>query len=102
MSSPVSADERFLVGEIAIAINNKWHSDQEGAEALVVDVLRERAVSVYPGARETRPVATYLVEIDGKRYALEPHQLRKKRPPPNWESLCRLNEVPAETEGVSA
>jgi hypothetical protein len=97
-----SQTERFLVGEIAIAINSKWHPDHEGAEALVIDVLREHSVSVYPGARETRRMLAYLVEIGGARYALEPHQLRKRRPPTERQEVGSWEECPWQPEAEHA
>lgn len=102
----MTAEQRFEVGEVAIF--NRPGSRFDGMEVTISAALHLALVR----DRKTELEAYgYVYGIEGdfgpKRHGVAqwcapPDQLRKKRPPQDWVKLCRLDEVPAESEGVPA
>jgi hypothetical protein len=89
--------ETFEVGEVAIY--HKPTSCFSGTEVTVVGPLEVRRV----WRDGPTSMLSYQVDADfgrpppnGVGWAVEPHRLRKRRPPQDWIRLCRLTESPVE------
>ena len=105
MSNP-SAEQRFVVGEVAIF--NRPGSRFDGMEVTISVGLHFALVR---DQKTGQDAYGYVYGIEGdfgpKRpgvvnWCTPPDHLRKKRPPQDWVKLCRLAELPAESEGVPA
>lgn len=82
--------EYFAVGEIAEIVYSRYERGQ-GMECTIVAPLRLRRNTITALIEDC-----YVIEVEGEKYCALPDQLRKKRPPQDWMSLCHLDEVPAE------
>lgn len=101
-----TADRSFQVGEVAIF--NRPGSRFDGMEVTISTRLHFALVR----DRKTGLDAYgYVYGIEGDfgpkrpgvpQWCAPPGHLRKKRPPQDWATLCRLAEVPQECEGVPA
>jgi hypothetical protein len=106
MSEHKSAEQRFEVGEVAIF--SRPGSRFDGIEVSITEALHFALVR---DQRTDRSAYGYVYSIEGdfgpKRpgvthWVAPPADLRKKRPPQDWVKLCRLDEIPAQSEGVPA
>lgn len=90
--------ETFHRGEIAIYCGGVYHAEYNGQECIVDSELEWR----FP----TSPVTGGLVQIygyktiarDGNIFTCRPDQLKKRRPPQDWVSICNLDVVTPERE----
>lgn len=93
--------ETFSVGEVALFVREG--SDYSGAECTIIGPLSYRFV------RDRKDGATshkwvYLIDgpfdsIPGTRgFVAAPENLRKRRPPQDWKTLCNLTDTPREME----
>lgn len=89
--------DTFKLGEIAILCNATILAEYNGQECQIIGPLTTRAARSTV-TNETVYLFGYRVAVaDGKTLAVEPQQLRKKRPPQDWQKLCNLDDVPVET-----
>jgi hypothetical protein len=86
------SNESFSVGEIAELVYSRYHRDISGIEALVIGPLEYR-FNMISGLAEH----SYAIECEGLKYLALPDQLRKKRPPQDWKTLCNLEARELET-----
>jgi hypothetical protein len=81
----------FAIGELAELVYSRFGN--EGTECTVTGPLKHRF------NRITRVMElSYEIDVAGRPYFALPEQLRKKRPPQDWVSLCHLDVVSPERE----
>jgi hypothetical protein len=88
----------FAVGEVAIF----WMSGDcyHLAECTIVGPLHF-SVIVNTNTEEVRQCDVYDIQfLDGLEAPSPPGHLRKRRPPQDWQQLCKLDEVPAEAKST--
>jgi hypothetical protein len=95
-------EQHFEVGEVAVGQNARWRLCRNGMECVVTGALAYRRFSCPSVEGHSSGVCYKVRWADGDETCAWPDQLRKRRPPQDWVKLCRLNEVPAESEGVPA
>ena len=95
-------NERFEVGEIAIAVGWSVVPQYNGEEVLVVRPLRVRAAPhLRTGRMVTRPC--YVVRCaDGREFSPRPQSLKKKRPPREDLQIVRWADCPWQPEKAHA
>jgi hypothetical protein len=93
MSDQLPSDERFAVGEIAIAIHSE-HGRLDGEEVIVTHPYGPY-LSINGGL-----AYGYVVEWQGEQYLARPHQLRKKRPPREDLQVVRWDQCPWQPERI--
>lgn len=93
--------EQFEVGEIAI--HNNRASEFYGTEVTVMGPLAPRLFIEHGvlGRAPCYEITCPAMEVIRLRkgyppFIAEPHELRKRRPPQDWKSLCRLTDTPLE------
>jgi hypothetical protein len=86
-----AAVSTFAVGEMAELVYSRFGHD--GTECTVTGPLQER-INKITAIREL----AYAIDVRGKPYMALPDQLRKKRPPQDWVTLCNLHETAPERE----
>lgn len=79
----------FKVGELAELVYSRFGN--VGSECTVVEGLAGR-LNKLTRMRETG----YIIDVNGTRYLALPDQLRKKRPPQDWVTLCNLLDTPVD------
>lgn len=91
--------ERFDVGEVAVY--NRPESKFHGMDVVVNGPLACRNIVRLSGVVDL--CWSYEIDADfgrkppnGNGWAVEPHMLRKRRPPQDWVKLCRLTDRPVE------
>lgn len=88
---------KFEVGEVAIYYRPGHNC--HGHEVTILSGLNLSELKNAAG-RLVRTAACYDIEMPGHCpplgcvYAATPDQLRKRRPPQDWRTLCNLDEVP--------
>lgn len=85
---------RFSVGEIAIIAKSDRAEFTVGSEVTILDVM---PVGHYANII----FAEQIYQISGPdsgRYFIRQSGLRKKRPPQDWQKLCKLDRIPTVTE----
>lgn len=96
-------NERFSVGEVAIY----WReaSQFHRMECTISEPLEWRTWRCIETGEMGRTLS-YAVDFPSNpltqnwrgRWIAEPHELRKKRPPQDWQRLCNLTDAPREVE----
>lgn len=90
--------ERFEIGEVAIMQNLTFYLEYNGMECTVIGALAMREAA-NPRTGKIENVFGYRVDVPGHaaKAVLEPHQLRKRRPPQDWVKLCQLDVIASGT-----
>jgi hypothetical protein len=92
--------ETFSIGEVALFVREG--SRYYGTEVMVVGPCALRPAR---DRKDGALRAVYGYEIDGPfervagtngKFIAEPHHLRKRRPPQDWQALCNLTDKPVE------
>lgn len=98
--------EQYSVGEVAI-----FHRPGSSFHGMEVTITKPLHLSNVLDWKDGSIADQWVYGIDGPfdvkprhgtGFCAAPTELRKKRPPPDWVKLCRLDEMPAESEGVPA
>lgn len=81
MNAPLSSEQVFAIGEVAIAHNWSGAPHYNGSEVVVIDGLKDRTTyRIATGQIETGP--KYRIQTtDGKIWTCRQSGLRKKKPP---------------------
>jgi hypothetical protein len=90
--------ESFKVGEIAVLCNATILAEYNGQECQVIGPLTTRAARSLSTGGTVYLFGYRVVVADGKTLAVEPQQLRKRRPPQDWKAICNLTDAPRELE----
>ena len=93
--------DKFSVGEVAILQSLDYFSRYNGMECTVIGGLGLWNCFNHRTQKDEH-VFGYRVDLPCHYTCgiVEPHQLRKRRPPPDWVKLCNLTDVPREVDCV--
>ena len=87
--------ERFEVGEIAIGRNLVYDPACNGMECLILSPLISRTLCEWRSAQYVGLKLCYKVRwANGEISHQQPHELRKRPQPPDWEKLATPTDVP--------
>lgn len=97
----ITTDRRFAVGEVCHLLWSGDWPDKPFCECTVTAGARLFRKSYKPNGSLAFLDYLFVLQYEvrdetGEEWSVCSCWLRKKRPPQNWESLCRLSELPAE------
>jgi hypothetical protein len=99
MNEPLTSDQRFALGEIAIVAHPRFHPEHTGMECQIIGELRLRKGIDSDGSSFCEP--RYQIQYpNGAIYTAQPCQLRKRRPPRQDLEIVRWDQCPWQPKQV--
>lgn len=89
-------NETFKVGEIAIYVCSDHHSEYNGQECTVDSPLGWRFPKNVVTGQLMEVYGYRTIAQDGTIFTCRPEQLKKRRPPQDWQTLCNLQDKPVD------